>query len=54
MLCRALDVGQLTMFDRPRLIVAFRDPVAMAVRTSISEFQDPMRVLHDVPVIKLP
>ena len=48
MLCRALDVGQLTMFDRPRLIVAFRDPVAMAVRTSISEFQDPMRVLHDV------
>jgi hypothetical protein len=49
MLCRALDVGQLTMFDRPRLIVTFRDPVAMAVRTSISEFQDPMRVLHDVP-----
>jgi hypothetical protein len=48
MLWRALDAGQLTMFDHPRLIVTFRDPVAMAVRTSLSEYRDPMRVLRDV------
>ena len=43
----ALDAGQLTLFDDPRLIVTFRDPVAMAVRTSLSEYQEPMRALRD-------
>jgi len=50
MLWRALDVAQLAMFDQPRLIVTFRDPVAMAVRTSLSEYQDPMRMLQKVAV----
>jgi hypothetical protein len=48
MLCQALDPAQLSLFDRPRVIVTFRDPVAMAVRTSVSEYQDPMRSLHNV------
>jgi hypothetical protein len=48
MLCSALDAGQLSLFDRPRLIVTFRDPVAMAVRTSVSEYQDPMQALREV------
>jgi hypothetical protein len=48
MLCQALHPDQMSLFDRPRLIVMFRDPVAMAVRTSLSEYQDPMRSLRDV------
>lgn len=39
MLNDALDPDQLELFDSPRLIVAFRDPVAIAVRTSLSEYQ---------------
>ena len=43
-----LDARQLALFDDPRLIITFRDPVAMAVRTSLSEYQEPMRALRDV------
>lgn len=39
MLCDALGPRQIGLFDRPRLIVTFRDPVAVAVRTSLSEYQ---------------
>ena len=38
---------QLTLFDRPRLIIAFRDPVSIAMRTSLSEYRHPMRTLLD-------
>jgi hypothetical protein len=48
MLCHALGPDQLSQFDHPRLIVTFRDPVAMAVRTALSEYQDPMRSLREV------
>lgn len=47
MLWRAMTATQLGMFDSPRLIITFRDPVSMAVRTSLSEYQDPMRALRD-------
>ena len=43
-----LTAEQLSLFDRPRVIVTFRDPVSMAVRTSLSEYQDPLQVLADV------
>ena len=42
----ALAPSQLALFDQPRLIVTFRDPVAMAVRKSLSEYHDPMQVLR--------
>jgi len=48
MLCRELGTDQLALFDKPRLIITFRDPVSMAVRTSLSEYRDPMRALTDV------
>jgi hypothetical protein len=47
-LCDALHASQLILFDRPRVIVTFRDPVAMAVRAALSEYQEPMRTLRDV------
>jgi hypothetical protein len=43
-----LPVEQLTLFDRLRVIVTFRDPVVMAVRIALSEYQEPMRALSDV------
>ena len=43
----ALGPGQLGLFDRPRLIVAFRDPVAIAVRASLSEYQPALPALRD-------
>jgi hypothetical protein len=48
MLGAMLDPDQLSLFDRPRLIVTFRDPIATAVRTALSEYQDPMRSLREV------
>lgn len=45
-LCDALAPSQLALFDRPRVVVTFRDPIAMAVRKSLSEYHDPMHVLH--------
>lgn len=50
MLCRVLQPTQVALFDRPRVIATFRDPVAMAVRTSLSEYQDQMRALDDAAV----
>jgi hypothetical protein len=47
MLWRALKASQLSLFDRPRLLVPFRDPVSVAVRASLSEFHEPMRALRD-------
>ncbi len=37
------DIGR---FTAPHIIVTFRDPVAMAVRTSLSEYRDPVRALR--------
>ena len=45
-LWHSLNPEQMDMFDRPQLIVTFRDPVAMAVRRSLSEYQEPMRSLR--------
>jgi hypothetical protein len=46
MLCDALEPRQIGLFDRPRLIVTFRDPVAIAARTSLSEYQPAWRALQ--------
>jgi hypothetical protein len=45
MLNEAIDPGQVGLFDRPRLIVTFRDPVAIAVRTWLSEYQPALLAL---------
>jgi hypothetical protein len=45
MLCRDLDAAQLALFNDPSVIVTFRDPVSMSVRTSLSEYQQPMQAL---------
>lgn len=47
MLCRDLDPGQLALFNDPHLIVTFRDPVSMSVRTALSEYQEPMHALRE-------
>ena len=47
-LCYALDAADLGLFDRPRVIVTFRDPVSMAVRTSLSEYREPMQAMRDI------
>lgn len=47
-LCHALKAADLDWFDRPRVIVTFRDPVSMAVRTSLSEYREPMRAMADI------
>jgi hypothetical protein len=47
MLWRAMTAKQLALFDSPRVIITFRDPVSIAVRTSLSEYQDPMHALRD-------
>jgi hypothetical protein len=46
-LWNALDASQLSLFDRPHLIITFRDPVAKAVRTLLSEYQDPIRAFQN-------
>ena len=46
MLWNSLGPEQMDLFEHPRLIVMFRDPVAMAVRRSLSEYQDPLRSLR--------
>jgi hypothetical protein len=47
MLCRDLDANQLALFNDPRVIVTFRDPVSMSVRTSLSEYQHPLHALGE-------
>lgn len=46
MLCEFLDHADMALFNAPHVIVPFRDPVAMSVRTSLSEYQDPMQALR--------
>ena len=46
MLCQSLGPDELALFNDPHVIVTFRDPVSVAVRTSISEYQEPMRALR--------
>jgi hypothetical protein len=46
MLCRALRPDDLARFRDPHIIVPFRDPVSVAVRKSLSEYQQPMRALR--------
>jgi hypothetical protein len=47
LLCDSLGPKCMNLFDRPRLIITFRDPVAIATRTSLSEYRQPMQALHD-------
>ena len=47
MLCRWLAAADMPLFHQPHVIVTFRDPLAISVRTSLSEYQDPMQALHD-------
>jgi hypothetical protein len=47
MLCHDLRPEQLALFDDPHVIVTFRDPVAVAVRTMVSEYQEPAQSLRD-------
>jgi hypothetical protein len=48
LLCGVLAPSQVSLFDRPRIIATFRDLVAMAARTSLSEYKDPIHVLRDL------
>jgi hypothetical protein len=47
MLCQSLGHGDTALFCDPRVIVAFRDPVSVAVRTSLSEYREPMQALRN-------
>jgi len=47
MLCRLLDDADVALFQNPHVIVTFRDPLAISVRASLSEFQAPLRALSD-------
>jgi hypothetical protein len=46
MLSSALDYPDIGLFSDPHIIVTFRDPVSVAVRTSLSEYQAPMQALR--------
>ncbi len=46
MLCQWLDHADLALFNDPHVIVAFRDPVAVAVRAALSEYQEQMPALR--------
>jgi hypothetical protein len=46
MLCQSLGPEDLALFSDPHVIVTFRDPVSVAVRTAVSEYQEPMRALR--------
>jgi hypothetical protein len=46
MLCRPLGHEDIARFSDPHVIVTFRDPVSVAVRTSLSEYQEPMRLVR--------
>jgi hypothetical protein len=48
MLCESLDHDDMALFNDPHVIVPFRDPVAMSVRTSLSEYREPMQALRKV------
>lgn len=46
MLCRWLSAQDMGLFHEPRVIVPFRDPVAISVRASLSEYQEPLQALQ--------
>jgi hypothetical protein len=46
MLCKSLRPDDVALFSDPHIIVAFRDPVSVAVRKSLSEYQEPMAALR--------
>ncbi len=46
MLCQVLGHDDIMRFSDPHVIATFRDPVSVAVRTSLSEYQQPMRALR--------
>ena len=47
MLFRYLEPAQLALFNNPHVIVTFRDPVSISVRTAVSEYREPMHALHE-------
>ena len=46
MLSDVLEHRDIKLFTNPRIIVPFRDPVSVAVRRSLSDYQDPMPALR--------
>jgi len=46
MLAKPLEPADLARFSDPHIIAPFRDPVSIAVRKAISEYQDSMRALR--------
>ncbi len=47
MLHESLDHADMALFNDPHVIVPFRDPVAISVRASLSEYREPMQALRD-------
>ena len=47
MLGRDLQPERISQFNNPHVIVPFRDPVAISLRNSLSEYQEPMQALQD-------
>lgn len=47
MLFRYLEPAQMALFNDPHLIVTFRDPVSISVRTSLSDYRQPMQSMHE-------
>jgi len=48
MLCDALRPEDVALFTNPHIIVPFRDPVSVAVRKSLSDYQQPIPALQSV------
>lgn len=46
MLSEVLGCQDISLFSNPHIIVPFRDPVSVAVRRSLSDYQDPMPALR--------
>ncbi|HUB12798.1 MAG TPA: hypothetical protein VMB34_12650 [Acetobacteraceae bacterium] len=46
MLCGLLDAADMGLFHNPHVIVTFRDPLAIALRASLSEYRAPMPALR--------
>ena len=46
MLSDVLDPSDIKLFTNPHVIIPFRDPVSVAVRRSLSDYQDPMPALR--------
>jgi len=46
MLCGSFNPRDLALFGNPHVIVTFRDPISIAVRNTLSEYQEPMKGLR--------